>query len=640
MWFVWIILNVTLYNIYTCSGIEKWHDAFRLGSYESLIYFNHLQKILGISTNSSSSQRSFLGPMAGMRTACSRHSSAQQSPQPHLSVSIDTGLPFLMGRSRELPSFERGPSSSGLKHNLNESIDPPMRFSSDDEQEYLSFTIEHDKYNSILHSPAFRTSFAARKRKLGLLTNATVDQLKELAILYIVQSNLDNQDRVAGKSQPVPLSGSADFSISNSSSIALFPRMDRSLVLGFSRAVDSAQLNGSDGRRSLLIVAGDNQNENELVGSNADLMKELGNFVDLPDNKVPPFFDSLTNKTYRNMKNISVTASKIQNMQPSPESGTPKRTKHPVLIQRLAEALPTWPLHGMIPNDFLNCYEVSLLSVNVHSQVSAQITDKSLSQTVLSDPNSMTINTTEETVKQQKFCESMLSIMHDHPKSAASVNAFRHNFASKRSTRIVLNHACVFILIIALALSAASGPEVSGFVQYIRKSVSVISIPSLTPMSVFQSNVNMLAPLLWPHCNTNPSSCGLSRLGSVRVTQWRKSSLADTPCFSSSQFSSSCLASDSNSVSIPGTASEATLVFKSRNLSVGSNGQIIVHLDSGSMDEALWTEIFKADSLFFTAETSKIEIVSTLFSPKLQHFVSFEITALFDAGLSQFRSVK
>ena len=131
----------------------------------------------------------------------------------------------------------------------------------DDVPESLSFTIEHDKYNSMLHSPAFRTSFAALKRKLGLLIDATDDELKELAILYCFQSELDAQDRVAGKAQPVPLSGSADFSISNSSSIALFPRMDRSLVLGFSRAVDSAQLNGSDGRRSLLRVAAGDQNE-------------------------------------------------------------------------------------------------------------------------------------------------------------------------------------------------------------------------------------------------------------------------------------------------------------------------------------------------------------------------------------------
>lgn len=570
-----------------------------------------------------------------MRTACSRSSREQQSHQPlNVSVSLGNDLPFLLGRS----SFEKDSSSSCLKHNLNESIYPSAQNDLEDVPEPLSFTIEHDKHNSMLHSPAFRTSFAARKRKLGLKMDTTDDELKELAILYSFQSELDAQDRAAGKAQPVPLSGSADFSISNSSSIALFPRMDRSLVLGFSRAVDSAQLNGSDGRRSLLRVAAGDRNENELDASSVDLVKELNNFHKLPGNSVPFFSDSI--RTYRNMTNISVTASKIQNMKRSHVAGKTEKSKHPVLIQRLAEALPTWPLHGLIPNDFLNCYEVSLLTVNVHSKVSADISDKSLSQTVLSDPNKMSVDTTTETVKQHEFCESMLSIMHDHPKSATSVNAFRHNFAAKRSTRIVLNHAVVFILIIALALSAASGPEVSAFVQYIRKSVSVTSIPSLTPMSVFQSNVNVLAPLLWPHCDTNPSSCGLSRLGSVRVTQWRRSSLAETPCFSSSQFSSSCLASDSNSVSMPKTASEATLVFKSRNLTVGSNGQVIVHLDSGSVDESLWNEIFNQDSVFFSAEISKIEIVATMFSPKLQHFVSFEITALFDAGLSHFRSVK
>jgi hypothetical protein len=231
----------------------------------------------------------------------------------------------------------------------------------------------------------------------------------------------------------------------------------------------------------------------------------------------------------------------------------------------------------------------------------------------------------------------MLSLMHEHPTSAASVSAFRHSFAAQRSTRIVFSHAFVFLLIISLALSAASGPEVSGFVQYIRKLVSVSSIPSLTAMSLFQANVKQLAPLLWLHCDSNPSSCGMSRLGSVRVSQWRRSSLADAPCFSSSQFSQNCLNTESSSIYIQPAASQMNMTFLKGNVAFGKNGETIVLLDSSPQDEELWDRLFKPESPFFSAETSRIELVATMFSPKLQHFVSFQIVSLLDGGYSQSR---
>jgi hypothetical protein len=73
------------------------------------------------------------------------------------------------------------------------------------------------------------------------------------------------------------------------------------------------------------------------------------------------------------------------------------------------------------------------------------------------------------------------------------------------------------------------------------------------------------------------------------------------------------------------------------NAAFGKNGEIIVLLDSGPQDEALWDNLFKRESPFFSAETSRIELVATMFSPKLQHFVSFQIVSLLDGGYSQSR---
>jgi hypothetical protein len=533
---------------------------------------------------------------------------------------MDGGVPFLLGQShfkKELcPTTD---NSQCVRHVVNQSIHPPM--SNHDASTSLSWKIGISSW--IMHSPAFRTAFAARKRRLELYKDGNDDEMVELAMLYRYQSQLDEHDRLTGKAPPIPLSGSPDFSTSNSSSIAIFPRMDRSLLLGFNRAVDSKQLQIPDGKRLLFQCA-----KSGLASDSSVLKTALEDFRTLPDNTLPQYFDDVDK--YNTMENISKSAIKI--------NGSKPEVTYPLLMQRLAEASCTWPLHGILKDEFLNCYEVCLLNVYVHSKVTSIVSDKNLSQTLLSDPNEKTADTSNVMVRQHEFCESMLSIIHDHPKTAADIHYFRRAFASQRTRRVAFNYAIVFILIVALSFLAASGPDVSGFVQYIRKHVSVISIPSLTPMSDFQNNLRLIAPLLWSDCSTNPNSCGLSRLGSVRIRQWRQSPVTERPCFSSSHFAQSCLSSDSNSILQPGSASSATLTFQNGNVTVGINGEVVVLLNSHSKHEALWDDLFKPHSHFFVAETSRIEVVATLFSPKLQHFVSFEIAAIFDSGFAQSRS--
>jgi hypothetical protein len=549
--------------------------------------------------------------------------------------------------------FEEAGTPAILSHNVSQSIHPPV---SGLDNYVLKWAVQTS--SRLLHSPTFRTAFAKRRRQLELKMNASNTELVELAVIYRFQKQLDFQDRSLGKAPPIPLSGSPDFSISNSSSIAVYPRMDRSLVLGFTSVVDSVQLNVPDGKQLLWkasevavkkAAAEEEKKAAEAAAKKAgsvpastavaadhsstpvvsDIEKELEQLRELP-NALPFPLASDRTKTDPKlmMKNISESAKKIT------AAKSPQVT-HPILMQRLAEASSILPLHGPLPQKLLNCYEVCLLNVNVHSKVATMISDKRLSQTLLSDPNQKSQDVTAETLRQKEFSESMLSIMHEHPKSAHDVRAYRHSYAARRSLRVIFNHGVLLILVIALALIAASGPEVSALVQYIRKQISGSSIPSLTPMSDWQSNVNrQLAPLLWSHCDTNPSSCGMSRLGSVRVTQWRRSSLADAPCFSSSQFTQSCMGSD---IAIPGAASQATLSYNNGNVAIGKNGEIVVLLSSNSADERLWDDLFKPDSSFFTAETSKIQVEATLFSPKLQHFVSIQIIALLESGLAQYR---
>jgi hypothetical protein len=616
----------SIWYVHAIVGLVKWHEAFRLASYESLNYFYHLQKLLGISMRAGSSQHIFTGLTScinKMRRCCSTSTSSLQSLRPMNSSAAprDDGVPFLLGSShfkKELcPTTDK---YQCLRHVVNQSIYPPT--SNDDPSTSLSWKIGISSW--LMHSPAFRTAFAARKRRLELYKDGNGNDMLELAALYRYQSQLDAHDRLIGKAPPIPLSGSPDFSTSNSSSIAIFPRMDRSLLLGFNRAVDSKQLKIPDGKRLLFQNA-----TSDPAPDSSELKTALDHedFCKLPPNRLPQYVDDV--HKYETMTNISQSASKINALKP--------KVMYPVLMQRLAEASCISPLHGMLQDYFLNCYEVSLLNVHVHSKVTAIASDKNRSQTLLSDPNEKTADTTNVTIRQYEFSESMLSIMHDHPKSASDVHDFRHAFATQRTRRAAFNYAIVFILVVILAFLAASGPGVSGFVQYIRKQVSVISIPSLTPMSDFQKNLRLIAPLLWFDCSTNPNSCGLSRLGSVRIRQWRQSTLSDTPCFSSSQFAPSCLSSDSKSILQPGTATPATLTFQNGNVTVGNNGEIVVLLNSDSKHEALWDDLFKPDSHFFAAETSRIEVVATLFSPKLQHFVSFEIAAMFDTGLAQSR---
>ena len=636
----------TFCHIFVGENLRIWHDAFQLGAYESLNYFDHLQTLQGMPLPASAAHSVFTGLGRGikkMRQTCAASRIVERSSQPESEAKyLDRSAPFSVSQS--MPIFwEDAPAI--LSHYVSQSIHPPVFGLYND---VLKWTVQTS--SRLLHSPTFRTAFAKRRRQLELKTNASNSELIELAVIYRFQKQLDFQDRLLGKAPPIPLSGSPDFSISNSSSIAVYPRMDRSLVLGFTSVVDSVQLNVPDGKQLLWKaseVAVKKAEAGSVPASTAvaadrsstpvvsDVEKELEQLRELPP-ALP--FPLASDKTKLIMKNISESAKKItqkKRRENGSAAATSSQVTHPILMQRLAEASSILPLHGPLPQKLLNCYEVSLLNVNVHSKVATMISDKRLSQTLLSDPNQKSQDVTAETLRQKEFSESMLSIMHEHPKSAHDVRAYRHSYAARRSLRVIFNHGVLLILVIALALIAASGPEVSALVQYIRKQISGSSIPSLTPMSDWQSNVNkQLAPLLWSHCDTNPSSCGMSRLGSVRVTQWRRSSLADAPCFSSSQFTQSCMGSD---IAIPGAASQATLSYNHGNVAIGKNGEIVILLSSNSADERLWDDLFKPDSSFFTAETSKIQVEATLFSPKLQHFVSIQIIALLESGLAQYR---
>lgn len=156
-------------------------------------------------------------------------------------------------------------------------------------------------------------------------------------------------------------------------------------------------------------------------------------------------------------------------------------------------------------------------------------------------------------------------------------------------------------------------------------------------MSDFQSSVRLLAPFLWLHCDIDPSTCGLSRVGSVRIRQWRRPASTNGSCFSSSQFSSSCLYAHSSSVNGQVALPLTKVNLKNVSLDIGSDGEIIVLIGSTVADEDLWDDMFKPNSPFFTAETARIEVAATMFSPKHRHFVSFEIVAVLDGGFSQSR---
>ncbi len=270
--------------------------------------------------------------------------------------------------------------------------------------------------------------------------NASEEELEELAVLYQFQPKFDNRDRLVGKGAPAPLSGSPYFSISNSSAVAVYPRMDRSLVLGFCNIVDSAQLKAKDGKCMLLVAC---RNE---IGKVFDQSAELRTLA-VPD------------------LDISGVAHKINRPLKAPTCPPP--LKFPGILQRNAEASCIDPLHGVLPNECLNCYEVSLLNLSVHTKVSSMLSLKSLSETALSDPNqTMTQDATAKTKRQRDFSEVMLSQMQNHPKSAPDVSSFRYKFAFDRFKRICKYIVFLFILVIVLMLSSASGPGISAFVQY------------------------------------------------------------------------------------------------------------------------------------------------------------------------------
>ncbi len=84
--------------------------------------------------------------------------------------------------------------------------------------------------------------------------------------------------------------------------------MDRSLVLGFSRAVDSAQLNIPDGKHLLYKFTKDDINH----GDSAQLKRYCDDHFRLDDNRLPPFTsDDATKSVFAHMKNISEAAKKI-----------------------------------------------------------------------------------------------------------------------------------------------------------------------------------------------------------------------------------------------------------------------------------------------------------------------------------------
>lgn len=421
------------------ENAENWMLVFDLGCYESLSYLRSLQKFLCTQASVTGSPSALSSVTKRFRCCFSANASVRPSTQSSSSGSwvVPTiakyNFQILLENTRET-----------LVHCFH----PSKKLSATDSENNFRICSSCllKPHNSFLDSAAFRTAFAARKRKLELKMNASEEELEELAVLYRFQPKFDNRDRLIGKGVPAPLSGSPYFSISNSSAVAVYPRMDRSLVLGFCNIVDSAQLKSKDGK-CMLLVACQNACQNNLN----KISKVFNQSIDLQKLSVPDL-------------SISEVAQKISRSLKATD--TPP-LKFPGILQRNAEASRMVPLHGVLPNECLNCYEVSLLNLSVHTKVSSMLSAKSLSQTALSDPNqTMTQDATAKTKRQRDFSEVMLSLMQNHPKSAPDVSSFRYKFASDRSVRIGKYFMVLFLLVIVLMLSSASGPGVSALVQY------------------------------------------------------------------------------------------------------------------------------------------------------------------------------
>ena len=426
------------------ENANNWMLVFDLGCYESLSYLRSLQKFLRAQDPVRGSQ-SALSSVAN-RLCCSFSANSSIWPSTHRSNSgawVDQDIPAITKYNFQLRYYDNAEKTHAT---LIHRFYPSHQISSTDPEEIGEFGVHRicssvSLTNLFQDSPAFRTAFAARRRKLQLKMNASEEELEELAVLYRFQPKFDIYDRLVGKGAPAPLSGSPYFSISNSSAVAVYPRMDRSLVLGFCSIVDSAQLKSKDGKHMLLVACRDN------------IRRVFDQSTELQTLSVPGF-------------DISGAAKKINRPLKAP-TDTPPPLKFPGIMQRNAEASCMVPLHGVLPNECLNCYEVSLLNLSVHTKVSAMLSDRSLSQTALSDPNQlMSQDATAKTKRQRDFSEVMLSLMHNHPKSAPDVNSFRYTFASNRSLRFGKYFIFLFLLVIVLMLSSASGPGVSALVQY------------------------------------------------------------------------------------------------------------------------------------------------------------------------------
>ncbi len=439
------------------NNADDWGHCFDLGCYESLNYLRLLQKFLRVRTHAADSSNACLSITKSIRCCFSSNSSVQPSTQ-YLSSNLSSGQSVPIIARYNFKIYEKNYQSSSTTQDKNcgsspkklttlcQYFDQRVQFAgSDTDYKLLKgwkiCSTEAPNRLSFQDSPAFRTAFAARRRKLQFKMNASEEDLEELAVLYRFQSEFDIHDRLLGKGIPAPLSGSPYFSISNSSAIAVYLRMDRSLILGFCNIVDSAQLKSKDGKHLLLDAC---RNDMRKVKDHAT------EFGMLP--KVPGL-------------NISDAALKIQRTADS-------RKLYPVVLQRNTEASCIVPLHGVLSNECLNCYEVSLLNLSVHTKVSSLISAKSLLQTALSDPNhTMTQESTAKTKRQRDFSEKMLALLHNNPKSAPDVSSFRYKFAADRFFRIGKYFVLLFVLVIVLLLSSASGPGVSGFIQYKRPSV-------------------------------------------------------------------------------------------------------------------------------------------------------------------------
>jgi hypothetical protein len=429
------------------ENANNWMLVFDLGCYESLSYLRSLQKFLRAQDPVRGSQ-SALSSVAN-RLCCSFSANSSNRPSTHRSSSgswVDPDIPAIFKYNFQLRYYNNAEKTHAT---LIHRFYPSNQISSTDPEEIGEFGVHRicssvSLTNLFQDSPAFRTAFAARRRKLQLKMNASEEELEELAVLYRFQPKFDIHDRLVGKGAPAPLSGSPYFSISNSSAVAVYPRMDRSLVLGFCSIVDSAQLKSKDGKHMLYAV---------VACRDPPIRRVFDQSTELQTLSVPGF-------------DISGAAKKINRPLKAPTDTLPP-LKFPGIMQRNAEASCMVPLHGVLPNECLNCYEVSLLNLSVHTKVSAMLSDKSLSQTALSDPNQlMSQDATAKTKRQRDFSEVMLSLMHNHPKSAPDVNSFRYTFASNRSFRIGKYFIFLFLLVIVLMLSSASGPGVSALVQY------------------------------------------------------------------------------------------------------------------------------------------------------------------------------